>query len=181
MIGDYTAFSNQIYIQDIKNPDLVYVVRAGILEPFTRGVSAIINNHFLNRQIDDVAAIEFRNLSNQSISLTNVGGFWQTTDNDTQVDWGARKFLLAVKDFTFEPRTASFDISDLNALGIDSAVSPKLSLTFKDGSKDELVIGRPRQNAYPVYIDSNKFKAYADSGHIMDIFNTDISDFLRKN
>ncbi len=180
-IGDYTAFSNQMYVRDTANPDLVYVVDESVLSPFTKGFSAILNNYFLNRQIDDVAAIDFRNVSNNTVKLTNADGFWRMPASDAPVDWGTRRFLLSVKDFSFDAKTISFNTSDLQSLGINPDSSPYLTIHYKDGSSNELIIGRPVNNVYPIYIKNGNFKAYADAGSVLDIFGFNTADFLRTN
>ena len=183
IVGQKTTIGNQFYIKDINNSNTVYLVDSNVIEPFIQGISSIINNKFLTQSTDDILAIKFKNIHQEIIELTNKNAFWiqKMPEENSNVDWGTKKFLLSLKDLTFNTDSFSFDVDDtiLKNLGIDKNSSLMISLLFNNGEYSDLYIGsKTNNNTYPIYISKNNMIAYIDLLMMQNIFSVSTKDLI---
>ncbi|MDK2818468.1 MAG: DUF4340 domain-containing protein [Spirochaetota bacterium] len=182
-VGQKTTIGNQFYIKDINNSNTVYLIDSHVIEPFIQGISSIINNKFLTQSTDDILAIKFKNMHQETIELTNENTFWiqKFPEENPNVDWGTKKFLLSLKDLTFNTDSFSFDVDNtiLKNLGIDKNSSLMISLLFNNGEYSDLYIGsKTTNNTYPIYISKNNMIAYIDLLMIQNIFGVSTKDLI---
>ncbi len=178
IIGKPTAVGGQYYIQDLNNTDVVYIIEEQKLIPFIQGVSTLINNYFVTQSTDDIVYVSFQNMLQEKILITNSNHFW--TIDDTPADWGTKRFLLALKELSFDARTINFDTSNesFSNFGINKETSPQISLVFNDGTTNTLMVGLSNINkAYPIYLSKENMIAYSSESGIQDIFSTIRQDF----
>ncbi len=183
IVGQKTTIGNQFYIKDINNSNTVYLVDSNVIEPFIQGISSIINNKFLTQSTDDILAIKFKNIHQEIIELTNKNAFWiqKMPEENSNVDWGTKKFLLSLKDLIFNTDSFSFDVDDtiLKNLGIDKNSSLMISLLFNNGEYSDLYIGsKTNNNTYPIYISKNNMIAYIDLLMMQNIFSVSTKDLI---
>ncbi len=180
IIGNRTAIGEQYYIQDLNNKDIVYIIEEQKLIPFIQGVSTLINNYFVTQSTDDIIYVSFQNMIQEKILITNSNHFWIMTDDNSPADWGTKRFLLALKELSFDARSINFDTSkeSLVAFGISEETSPQISLIFKDNSTNTLMVGLSNDNGvYPIYLSKEDMIAYSSASGILDIFSTIRQDF----
>ena len=183
IVGQKTTIGNQFYIKDINNSNTVYLVDSNVIEPFIQGISSIINNKFLTQSTDDILAIKFKNIHQEIIELTNKNAFWiqKMPEENSNVDWGTKKFLLSLKDLIFNTDSFSFDVDDtiLKNLGIDKNSSLMISLLFNNGEYSDLYIGsKTNNNTYAIYISKNNMIAYIDLLMMQNIFSVSTKDLI---
>lgn len=183
IVGQKTTIGNQFYIKDINNSNTVYLVDSNVIEPFIQGISSIINNKFLTQSTDDILAIKFKNIHQEIIELTNKNAFWiqKMPEENSNIDWGTKKFLLSLKDLIFNTDSFSFDVDDtiLKNLGIDKNSSLMISLLFNNGEYSDLYIGsKTNNNTYPIYISKNNMIAYIDLLMMQNIFSVSTKDLI---
>jgi len=183
IVGQKTPIGDQLYIADINNSNTVYIVNYNAIEPFLQGISSIINNKFLTVSTDDVVSIKFKNMQKEIIELTNNNTFWVQTfpEENINVDWGTKNFLLSLKNLAFNKDSFSFDVNDtiLQSLGIDKTSSPMISLLFKNGEDSTLYIGtKTTDEKYPIYISKKNIIAYVDTLMIQNVFNVSAQDLV---
>ncbi|MGL5955833.1 MAG: DUF4340 domain-containing protein [Brevinema sp.] len=182
IIGQEASIGDQFYIQDINNTNLVYLVDSSMISVFMQGLAPMINNYFVTTSTDDISLVAFHNNAGEKFVLTNNGSFWVQTEpeEDTRVDWGTRKFLLELKNFSFDPKTINLDTSDevLQELGIDRIESPQITLVLQDQTMNTLMIGSSNsQGLYPIYITKENIIAYTSREKVNMVFNTLNLDF----
>ncbi len=148
--------------------------------PFIQGISSLINNYFVTQSTDDIVYVSLQNMLQEKILLTNSNYFWIMADDNTPADWGTKRFLLSLKDLSFDAKTISFDTSEESFanLGINADTSPQISLVFNNGTTNTLLVGLSNiGGAYPIYLSGEDVIAYSADAGINDIFNTIRQDF----
>ncbi|MGL4676710.1 MAG: DUF4340 domain-containing protein [Brevinema sp.] len=185
IIGEESSIGKQFYIQDINNTNLVYLIDDTMISLFIQGLYPMINNYFLTGSTDDISMFMFHNSVGEKMILTNKNSFWVqiVPEENSSVDWGTRKFLLELKDFSFDPKTINFDISKerLQDLAIDPIESPQISLVFHDHTTNTLIVGSSNsQGFYPIYITKEKLIAYTTKEKFRAVFNTMNLDFQNR-
>ncbi|MGL4367389.1 MAG: DUF4340 domain-containing protein [Brevinemataceae bacterium] len=185
IVGKKTSVGNQYYIAENNITNTVYIIEQTNLEPFLQGITSIINNYFITRSTDEILELSIRNFKGQELSFAYINGFWIQTapQENTQIDWIFRRFLLRVKDLQFKPETIIFNTnkSTLEKIGISTNSSPKISVTFQNGSFSEFYIGKERQdNTYPVFIPSQSLIALSEDDIINEIFLISEDTFVKK-
>lgn len=184
IIGEKTSVGNQLYFADSSDSDTVYLIKEESLDAFTKGISSLINNYYLQNNTDHVITIDFRNIQGDHLFITNSDSFWvlsKPTDNP-HVDWGTRKFLLSIKDIQFHPKSMRLNSTEEQRaeLGINSD-SPYITLLFQDGSQSSLYIGNVEKNrALPIFITPENIFAYSDISLLDKAFFTKEIDLITK-
>lgn len=183
LIGDKTTVGEQFYISDLNDTNLVYLVDKEQLAPFMTGVSTFVNNYFLTKSTDEIVYVSFYNREKINIVLTNSNRFWVQTapTSNNHVDWGTRKFLLRLKDLSFNAKMLKFDTSEENLmkLGINKE-SLQMHLIFEDNSTNSLLVGEAKEGVYPLYISAENIIVFAKTDDVDTIFNTTLNDFKNR-
>jgi len=186
IIGKKTSIGNQYYIAANQDKETAYILDTTYLEPYIQGIAGIINNHLVTQTIDQINKIKFINFKKETLIFESSNNFWiQIYPHiNRKIDWGVRRFLLDVKNLTFDPNSIIFDINDklLSKFNINTNNSPQLQLFFNDGTKSKFFISSIKtNNAYIIYNLSQNLIATSDQSIIQEIFNTIITDFTINN
>ena len=188
IIGDKTTVGDQYYIAEIDKPNSIYSVSTEDILFFIEGIEAIIETRIFSQSSENALAIEFHNLKNEVIKLTNIDQFWSQTfpEANKNVDWGTRKFLLSARDLVFEANSLKFNVTPMELLdvGIDLEQSPRLIVTFLEGEKVAMYLSsKATENYYPVYLAKENMIVFCSKASIHSVFDIQTADFqtARKN
>lgn len=185
IIGDKARVGDNYYVVDKNRPDEVYLVSEKQLVPFILGLSALVNNDFLTKSTEELTQVSFKNNEDVIITLSNDNQMWIQTSPTTnnQADWGARKFLLSLRDLSFDVKTLSFDITEenLSELGITKDKSKFLELIFDNNNTNTYIFGDPINKMYPVYSSHEQIIAYVPVDVMDVVFGARLQDFVNRN
>lgn len=180
IVGTKTRVGNNFYIMLLNQTNTAYTISGNSLEPFLAGASALINNNIFTEPSDSVQGIKFRNFQGKEIFFIKKDNFWVQIypENNTEKDWGLRRFILHAKNLYFYPQSIIFSANhqQLQEAGINTNTAPYLTLIFEDKTSS-VFLGNKQENGYAVYIPTLNILAAIPIDIADTVFNIDSNDF----